>query len=59
MLILSRKENETIMIGDDIKIALVSLNNKYAVIGINAPKEVEIFRQEIYDRKKLILKELK
>jgi len=48
MLILTRKKNETIMIGNEIEITLLSIDGDQVKIGIKAPKEVEIYRQEIY-----------
>ena len=49
MLLLSRKRNETIMIGDDIQIQLVSMGKDNVLIGIRAPKDIPVHRQEIYD----------
>ena len=53
MLILSRRLNETIMIGDDVQIKLVMIGHKRALIGISAPKHVQVYRQEIFDQRKL------
>ncbi|WML46888.1 carbon storage regulator CsrA [Neobacillus sp. PS3-34] len=50
MLVLTRKNGETIKIGDDIEITIISAKNDQVKIGINAPKNVEIFRKEIYDQ---------
>ncbi|MCQ6278696.1 carbon storage regulator CsrA [Bacillus sp. EB600] len=50
MLVLTRKNGETIKIGDDIEITIVSAKNDQVKIGINAPKNVEILRKEIYDQ---------
>lgn len=50
MLILTRKVTETIMIGDDIKIVVLSINGSQAKIGIEAPPNVSVHRQEIYER---------
>ena len=47
MLILSRKENEGIQIGEDIEIRLIQSNKGYAKIGISAPKSVLILRKEL------------
>ncbi|OHD53648.1 MAG: carbon storage regulator [Spirochaetes bacterium GWF1_51_8] len=49
MLVLSRKENESIIINDDIIIKIVSLKPDQVKLGIVAPKEVKIYRMEIYD----------
>jgi carbon storage regulator len=48
MLILTRKLGEAIAIGDDIKITLLDIKGKYIRIGIEAPRNVTVHRQEIY-----------
>lgn len=48
MLILNRKENESITIGDDIEIKLVSVEGNQVRIGIDAPSHLDIHRKEIY-----------
>ena len=50
MLVLTRKNGETIKIGDDIEITIVSAKNDQVKIGIKAPKNVEILRKEIYEQ---------
>ncbi|MCM3574113.1 carbon storage regulator CsrA [Mesobacillus subterraneus] len=50
MLVLTRKNGETIKIGDDIEITIVSSKNDQVKIGIKAPKTVEILRKEIYEQ---------
>lgn len=50
MLILTRKNGESIIIGDDIKITLVGVKGYQVKIGIDAPKEVSVHREEIYRR---------
>jgi carbon storage regulator len=49
MLILSRKLNEKIMIGDNITISVVEVRGDQVRIGVDAPKTVKVFRQEVYD----------
>ena len=49
MLVLSRKRNEQIRIGDDIVIAVVDIRGDKVRLGILAPKEVPVHRQEVYD----------
>ncbi|AJC87984.1 carbon storage regulator CsrA [Campylobacter insulaenigrae] len=52
MLILSRKENESIQIGDDIEIKIVQTGKGYAKIGIEAPKTLMILRKELIEQVK-------
>lgn len=49
MLILSRKSNESIMIGDTIEVSVVDIKGDQVKIGINAPKKVKVYRKEVYD----------
>ena len=49
MLILSRKINEKIMIGDDISVSVIEIRNDQVRIGVDAPKAVKVFRQEVFD----------
>ena len=49
MLILSRKINEKIMIGDDISISIIEIRGDQVRIGVDAPKAVKVFRQEVFD----------
>lgn len=48
MLILSRKTNESIMIGDQVEIAVVDIKGDHVKLGIKAPRSVKVFRQEVY-----------
>ena len=48
MLALSRKQGESIMIGNDVEITILDIRNDQVKIGINAPKQVGIYRKEIY-----------
>ena len=50
MLILTRRIGETINIGNDIKVVVVSIQGKQVQLGIDAPKEVTVHRAEIYER---------
>jgi carbon storage regulator len=50
MLVLTRKNGESIKIGDDIEITIISAKNDQVKIGIKAPKNIEVFRKEIYDQ---------
>lgn len=48
MLVLTRKTGESIQIGQDIEITVVSIKGDQIKLGINAPKNIEIHRKEIY-----------
>ena len=48
MLVLTRKRNESIVIGDDIEVTVLSVVGEKVRIGIEAPRDVRIFRKEIY-----------
>ena len=48
MLVLTRKKNESIVVGDNIEITVVDIQGDQVRIGINAPKSVSIHRKEIY-----------
>jgi carbon storage regulator len=50
MLVLTRKNGESIKIGDNIEITIISSKNDQVKIGINAPKNIEVFRKELYDQ---------
>jgi carbon storage regulator len=49
MLVLSRKKNESIVINDDITIVVVEIRGDKVRLGIEAPKEVPVHRQEVYE----------
>ncbi len=50
MLVLTRRLGESINIGDDIKITVVDVNGKQVKIGVLAPKDVSVYREEVYKR---------
>ena len=50
MLVLTRKIGEGIVIGDDIKITIVEMKGGSVRIGIDAPQDKKIYRQEVFDR---------
>jgi carbon storage regulator len=49
MLVLSRKKNESIVINNDITIAVVEIRGDKVRLGVEAPKEVPVHRREVYD----------
>ncbi|MFO7849065.1 MAG: carbon storage regulator CsrA [Spirochaetia bacterium] len=48
MLILSRKTDESIVIGDDIVVSIVDIKGDQVKLGIMAPRDVKVYRQEVY-----------
>ena len=50
MLILTRSQNESVIINDDIRITVLSDRHGQVKLGIEAPEDVEIWREEIYDK---------
>jgi len=52
MLVLSRKANETIVIGDDIVVTVVEIRHDRVRLGIEAPREVTVHRREVYEKMK-------
>jgi len=50
MLVLSRKSGEVIKIGDEIEITVIAAKGDQVKIGINAPKNVEIYRKEVFEQ---------
>ena len=49
MLILSRKINESINIGDKIEVSIIDIRGDQVKVGIKAPKDVKVYRQEVYN----------
>lgn len=52
MLILTRRIQEALMIGDDVTVTVLSVKGNQVRLGINAPRDVEVHREEIYHRVK-------
>lgn len=50
MLILTRRVGETLMVGDDVTVTVLGVKGNQVRIGVNAPKNVAVHREEIYDR---------
>ncbi len=48
MLVLTRKANQSIMIGDDIEVSVLAIMGEKVRIGIQAPRDVPVFRKEVY-----------
>jgi len=51
MLILTRKRGETVLIGDDVTVTVLGVKGQQVRIGIDAPKDVEIHREEVVTRR--------
>lgn len=50
MLILTRSQGETICIGDDVRVAVLSTHGGQVRLGVDAPRDVQVHREEIYQR---------
>ncbi|CAI8164350.1 MAG: Carbon storage regulator [Cellvibrionales bacterium UBA7375] len=50
MLILTRRVGETLVIGDDVNVTVLGVRGNQVRLGVNAPKEVAVHREEIYQR---------
>lgn len=50
MLILMRRQEESIIIGDNIKLKVLKIQGNQVHIGIEAPREIKVYRKEIYDK---------
>ena len=48
MLVLTRKSNQSIMIGDDIEVSVLSVMGEKVRLGIQAPRDIPVFRKEVY-----------
>jgi carbon storage regulator len=48
MLVLTRKSNQSIMIGDDIEVSVLAIIGEKVRIGIQAPRDIPVFRKEVY-----------
>jgi len=50
MLILTRRVGETLMIGEEVSVTVLGIKGNQVRIGVNAPKDVSVHREEIYER---------
>ena len=48
MLVLTRKSNQSIMIGDDVEVTILAISGEKVRVGIEAPRSVPVFRKEVY-----------
>lgn len=49
MLVLARRVNESIMIGDDVELVIIDIKNDQVKLGIKAPRQVSVHRKEVYE----------
>lgn len=54
MLILTRKIGESLLIGDDVEITVLNIRGNQVKLGVKAPKEISVHREEIYQRIKAL-----
>ena len=50
MLVLTRRLGEAITVGDDVKIIVVDIDGNQVKLGIEAPRQIEIYREELYEK---------
>ena len=50
MLILTRRTNETLMVGDDVVVTVLAINGNQVRIGVKAPRHIPVHREEIYEK---------
>jgi carbon storage regulator len=50
MLILTRRVGETVMIGDEVTVTILGVKGNQVRVGVNAPKDIAVHREEIYER---------
>ena len=50
MLILTRQTGESLLVGDDVEITVLSVRGSQVKLGVNAPKDIAVHRQEIYQK---------
>jgi len=50
MLVLTRRTDDAVLIGDDIEITVLEIKGNAVIIGINAPREIDVLRHEIYEQ---------
>ena len=50
MLVLSRRKDESLFIGEDIRVTILDIRGGQVSVGITAPESIKVFREEVYDR---------